>query len=454
MFNFKNDKYLIFLQDRFFKKHWFKSYKKVIKSLENNGITVMSNTEIIEYQSFMNNPLIFDDKNYPELNCLYIHLYNGIYYNDSIYVKKKIEKEREMLLLLAGKLGVREMSYSSATTETSIANIEASISIKGIETKAQYTKNKTVKDSTSGHEIYQNRGASVYLNSKTREEMDKNILNSLSTMKSKIFSYDYYKNSPKLESFVYKRFVFKMLHLEYTIDVEDISEKSFIVKSCLMSYGLGVRIDKSTSTSETITFKFDFFNDKELRIQLMESIRKENDEFVSIREVYDEAAKTNKDLAVHYIANYVRSLALEMKLKKNKKNYKYSLNKWIKENGLGQFYDICHYFTNSMQIKEWIKEIATMLNGEKYKEEEHISSDEESDINSIDSVISKDSTVEICHNEKADDYSHQNKDSAQENNKDNSIDLNKEFRKKLKSIFYPSVREKTNEQMITNQTTL
>ena len=366
MFVYKEDKYIIFLQDRFFTNKWFKFYKKTMKSLENNGITVISITDINQYQSnriihkYPNINLLFDDKIYPQLNCLYIHLYNGMYFNDTIYIKKKIEKEREMLLLLAGKLGVREMTYSSIITETSISNIKAEIIIKGLDNKIQYTKNKIVIDSTTGKEVYQNRGAAVYINSKSKEEVDLNILNSLSKMKSNVFSYDYYKNSSKLESFVYKRYIFKMLHLEYTIDVEDISDKSFIVKSCLMTYGLGFCIDKNNSYTEMITFTFDFFSDKELRIQLLENVRQETDDFINIREVYDESL--NKDLAVHYIANYVRNKANELKYKckyeYENKNYKYLLNKWILNNDIKKFYEVCHQFTNSIQIKNWIIEIS------------------------------------------------------------------------------------------------
>ena len=42
---------------------------------------------------------------------------------------------------------------------------------------------------------------------------------------------DFYKNNPKLESFVYKRFHYKMDKLEYNIESEDISDISFSVKS-------------------------------------------------------------------------------------------------------------------------------------------------------------------------------------------------------------------------------
>jgi len=261
-----------------------------------------------------------------------------------------------MLLLLAGKLGVREMTYSSTITETIYSKIAGSINIKGLDTKLQYAKSKLDKETTTGYELYQNRGASVYINSKNKQDIDTNIMNSLGTMKSKIFSYDYYKNSQKLESFVYKRYVFKMLQLEYTIDVEDISEKSFIVKTCFMNYGFSVIVDKNTSYNESIHYKFDFFSDRDLRIQLLEQLRQEEDNFLIIREVYNETK--DKDTAVHYIANYVKNQADKIqyanKLDMSVNTFKDILDRWITKNSTGNFYSMCHNFTNSIQIIDWI----------------------------------------------------------------------------------------------------
>jgi hypothetical protein len=39
--------------------------------------------------------LTFDDNYFPNVNTLYINLFAGQYYNDNIYNKKKVEKERE-----------------------------------------------------------------------------------------------------------------------------------------------------------------------------------------------------------------------------------------------------------------------------------------------------------------------------------------------------------------------
>ena len=359
MYIYKNEKYIIFLHDRFFKKSLLKSYyNKIVNNLENKGIIVVSSSDILKYQN-TNNILTFDDKIYPDMNCLYIHLFNGRYYNDNMYVKKKIESEREMLTLLAGKLGVRELRYSSIITETSLSNTNALTNTKGINMNVKYTKNTTIREGTCGQEIYLNRGAPVYISSKNLEQVEENIKEKLGSMKSNIFSYDFYKHHPKLESFVYKRFEFKMQHLEYTIDVEDISEKSFEIRSCFMDYGIGLLVDRNTCYNETINYIFDFFTDEELRVQLIKNERFDSDDFIIIREAYD--ASKNKDLEVEYICEYVKMEASRCMYTtdisdKNAPTYNFQIDlyNWINCKPIQEFYDICHTFVSTMQIRAWL----------------------------------------------------------------------------------------------------
>jgi hypothetical protein len=85
--------------------------------------------------------LSFDCNSFPDTNILYIHLFNGQYFNSNIYAKKKIEIEREMLFLLAGKLGVKEINYETEMTEIVISKTDASLNIKGFKNGIQYNKN-------------------------------------------------------------------------------------------------------------------------------------------------------------------------------------------------------------------------------------------------------------------------------------------------------------------------
>lgn len=371
MYENMNDNYIIFLNDKFFKKSFFKRsffksyYNKIINNLENKGIRVVSKSDIYEYQDRKKHHtdlcLYFDDNKYPSLNSLYIHLFDGNYYNDTIYVTKKIEMERGMLILLAGKLGVRELKYSSIVTETSLSNISGGVNVKGINNMVRYKKEKSVREGISGHELYLNRGAPVYISSQNLYEIDMNIEDTLGRMESNIFSYEFYKTNPKLESFVYKRFEFKMLTLDYTIEVEDISEKSFAVKSCFMDYGIGLMIDKNTCYNEIIRYEFNFFTDREIRIQFIENDRIGGDKFVIIREAYE--ASSDKKLAVEYICEYVRKESRlceytlsETDIDKNKDNFEKELSEWVNNSDINheEFVKQCHNFISTQQIRTWL----------------------------------------------------------------------------------------------------
>ena len=94
---FFNETYVIFLPECFFIYSWYtyKYYKNIIKKLTSKGIKVINISKIVKYQeSTHDSALLFDDNKYPDPNILYIHLYNGLYYNDAVFNKRKIEKER------------------------------------------------------------------------------------------------------------------------------------------------------------------------------------------------------------------------------------------------------------------------------------------------------------------------------------------------------------------------
>jgi hypothetical protein len=356
---FFNETYVIFLPECFFIYSWYsyRYYRKIIKNLTSKGIKVINIAKIVKYQeSTHGSSLLFDDKKYPDPNILYIHLFNGLYYNDTIFNKRKIEKERDMLLLLAGKLGVSSIQFSTQITETTLVNVGASFNVRGIENSCKYTKNTNSYSGDSGTEKYANSGSSIYITSSDLNEFDDNIKQTLSALKSNIFNYDYYKKNSKLELFVYKRFEYKMSSLEYTIETDDISDKSFAIKSCFMDYGLGINVDKNTSYTEKISYTFHFYNDKEIRIQYYENIKRKSDKFLNIREIFD--FYTNKDIAVHFICDYVKKIAREtvyadLATGTNHNNYYGKLKEVIRDNP-GDFYSVCHQFTNTEQIREWL----------------------------------------------------------------------------------------------------
>ena len=130
----KFQKYIIFLKPIYFKKTFIKSiYNKIKQNLENKGI-VLYNIDHI----FHNTKLTFDDLSVPNINTLYIHLFDNQYYSYNLYNRRQLEKERDMLFLLAWKLGVKSIKYETYTTEIKIT--DALIKLKNNGNSTKYNK--------------------------------------------------------------------------------------------------------------------------------------------------------------------------------------------------------------------------------------------------------------------------------------------------------------------------
>jgi len=173
--NIQYNKYLIFLSNRYFviKKKcfvWRKYAHNVVEELTDKGITVCARKNIKDYLSYY-----FDEDTIPKINTLYVHLMNGEYYSDELYSKKKMEREREILFLLAAKLGVSTIDYETEVTETKVSMLETSLKIKNIENTASFNKTITKSNGQAGKEIYLNRGAPVYCLSKHIRQVENNI---------------------------------------------------------------------------------------------------------------------------------------------------------------------------------------------------------------------------------------------------------------------------------------
>jgi hypothetical protein len=353
------EKYIMFLEDKYFIKHIFKSvYNKITKRLKNKGIVLFHIDTVIEKlkRAQKNNisNLTFDESPFPNTNTLYIHLFNNQYFSEKLYNKKKVETEREMLFLLAGKLGVKQIYYEIEVIETTISKVNTNLKIKGINNGFTFNKHINKTQGTKGKEEYLNRGAPVYLKSESLQKVEENIEERMGMMKSNIFNYNFYKNNPKLESFVYKRYEFKIQKLEYNLETDDLSDISFAVNSCFMEYGIDLSYDKSTSYNENIHYTIEFYNDIELYKEFGKNKRNQMDEFYSIRELYE--LMDNKDKSVHLITEYVMKLAKNYKYKYNDEIHNFSkhIDDFIKNNEDGAFESICHEFHSTSQIKNWL----------------------------------------------------------------------------------------------------
>jgi hypothetical protein len=357
-----NEKFVIFLNPRYFKSSFFKSfYDKLKENLENKGIsiyniktTVKEIKKLIEEHS--NKNLLFDDYPFPSTNTLYIHLFNGVYYNDSIYIKKKVEYEREMLFLLAAALGVKIIEYKTEIIETTISCIDAKLNVKNFKNGVNYRKSIERNMGLSGREEYSNNGSPILINSINMKMVENKIKEQLGEMCSNIFNIDFYKNNPKLESFVYKRVHYKMDRLEYNIESEDISDISFSVKSSFMDYGLNISFDKNISSTERLSFILIFYTYDELKKENIYAKKEDNDEFVILKQSYINSDTDDKQRIISEIIDYIMQIS-EKCFYYNKQKVKVSYaNKfyYYLDNNHEELEKICVNFHSTNQIKTWL----------------------------------------------------------------------------------------------------
>lgn len=364
-----DQKYVMFLPERYFKSTFFENiYKKLRKNLENLGIILFNIDDFIKFYNGKKSKVLFDDKNIPTTNQLYIHMFGNLYYSDTIYNKKLIEKEREHLFLLAGKLGVNTIEYRTEISETSVTQASVTGSVNNLNGSIAYTKSTEKKEGIYGEEHYENRGASVYISSKNKDEVDANIKESMDLKDSQIFSYDFYKQNPKLESFVYKRCNFKMSQVEYVIESEDIFDLSLAVKAYFVDYGLAVAFDKNIIYNEKIQYKLVFFSDSVLEEECAkrnyEYERGKSDPFYSIRKCYDNWNNKNDKKSILYeIYDYVYKLCKQTygripDDKNSKKFYYFCLEDIIRFilKTQPEIKDEWENFTHTAEIKDWIEE--------------------------------------------------------------------------------------------------
>lgn len=371
-----NEKFVIFLNPRYFKPSFFKSfYDKLKENLENKGITIyniktvvkeikklteekqinISKSDLYNYNDNIKT-LLFDDYPFPSTNTLYIHLFNGLYYNDSIYIKKKVQYEREMLFLLAAALGVQSIEYKTEITETTISRTEAKINIKKIKNEISYSKSIEKIFGLSGREEYSNNGSPILINSSNMKIVEKKIKEQLGEMSSNIFNIDFYKNNPKLESFVYKRFHYKMNKLEYNIESEDISDISFSVKSTFMDYGLNISFDKNISSTERLSFVLIFYTYDELKKENIYTKKEDNDEFVILKQYYNNCDnESEKQKTILDIIDYILQISEKCYYNKDGKKISYARKfYYYLDNNHEELEKICINFHSTNQIKTWI----------------------------------------------------------------------------------------------------
>ena len=125
------DKYIIFVPDSLFNiKNKFLccvSYFNLESSFKNQGISVIKSSKIKSWKNknkFNGIDSTFDYDTSPELNKLYIYLCGNLYFSDSNYTRYRLNLEKDLLLLICGYLGVKEINVDESRNNKTQKNME------------------------------------------------------------------------------------------------------------------------------------------------------------------------------------------------------------------------------------------------------------------------------------------------------------------------------------------
>jgi hypothetical protein len=353
------DKYVIFLPNKYeeITTHCIplnNSRKSLTNELLEKGINVMYRKSISDIVKNTNNT--FDGEKMPKISILYTHFFNGEYFSEDQYDNEKTKRERDILFILSAMLGAKKITYNTEIINTIITKIKADISTNiDIDIGVLYNKKSTITEGKNGVEIYENRGAPVYLISCNLEQVNNDIKENFDN-NCKGF-YEFYNSNSNLVSFVRKRFSYKMTKTEFTSKTEDDSNINIEVKSLLMKYGLGINYDNYEIKSSIVNYTIEFYTDSELRVGMNTILAHETDPFTSILEIYNH----EKNLSIYRITEYVSRYATEQKyyiIENNIKkifDYQVLLEQWIHKNGNEKFNIICSNFSSSYQIRTWYR---------------------------------------------------------------------------------------------------
>ena len=126
------NKYIIFLPDEIvgIKKclFGFSKYNKLLNGLKKYGVKYIYVSEINTWNI---ENFTFDYEKDPELNKLYIHLCGTLYFSDNNYSRYRMNLEKELLLLLSGYLGAKEINIIDNKIINTEKKASSSINVEG-----------------------------------------------------------------------------------------------------------------------------------------------------------------------------------------------------------------------------------------------------------------------------------------------------------------------------------
>lgn len=357
------DKYIIFLPDIIvnLKKCFYKysKYSKLLKSLRKNGIKIIAESEInkwIEENNTKNSVnLLFDYESLPELNKLYIYLCGSLYFSDDNYSKFKFNLEKELLLLLCGYLGCKEVSIITNNKNVNENKIETNLELNNISENININNNKNYDFKDNIKEIYTLETKNL-LFEKDKNEFEKKLFENLENINRNFV--EYYKICLKLQIFTLKRFNLRMHRYSYKIDEEFKNEKMIQTKTLLCNYGLGLEFKNTNLLMNSYTYDIIFYENDELFFYNDKNTKCDEDIFCKLRKNYE----INKKIMIRdFDENWggePNAIFEEIIKFAEKNNLKEQLEKWFSLDSKN--YSIlmgdCHWINSEIYVKKWFNE--------------------------------------------------------------------------------------------------
>ena len=367
-------KYLIFLSNNNKRKcHSSCCYKsntqsKLTKKLKKCGMNIQYDHRKPIYQG------TFNDNSFPEINTIYIRLTQNKYYSDTIYPQKKVELEREILLLLTGLLGGNKITCNSNVSKNYSNSLNVSLNTNALDESVQYNNSSIINNNIKRDEIYENTGASILIQAQDKGLKEGWIfmLNKLEEIfkiieRTSASSFDYFLQNSDLYTFVFKRYALKLTNYVYRIQEDRTLEKSIQARTILNSYGFSIEIDNKMSILKVHEYIIEFYDLQDLRdyfdIKKMKDkykLERERDIFARLRREYE----FNNIIMKKYWPDWGGD---EKPIYKEVIKYTKSINiydnlkNWIDEGG--DLCGPCHWFKSKIDLDIWLnKTLKTNIN--------------------------------------------------------------------------------------------
>ena len=339
-------------------------YVNLIEALTKNGIEIKKESDINDWldenmNSEHNENLTFDYENRPELNKLYIYLCGTLYFSAENYTRYRLNLEKDLLLLICGNLGAKEISVEEQRLNREEHSAKLNLNVENVNTEIENTKMSEDSSKNELKETY-SLDTKTLLFEKDRDTFETELFKKLQSIS--INYKEYYNICSKLKIFACKRFDLRMNTYSYHLEQESKNEKIRTAKLLLSNYGLGISDTNSTIVNFSYNYNIIFYDNDELFFynKLIDNTKK--DIFVKLRREYVINKKMNLRTDLNWGGDSTEILK-EVEEYTKRKNTFNELEKWYNEDSKnrGELEEKCHYIKNEIDTIKYLKMLVSNI---------------------------------------------------------------------------------------------